>query len=115
MSALFGDLWSKSVDARVWSEKWMETIKKHPDIATDEGAMLGWFANAIMAGHDNASSHLLAERKEMLELLREVEWAMGINGLHACPVCLEMKYLDKKPLHTRDCRLAAMIAKLEAE
>lgn len=39
-------------DANVWVEEWMKTIKKHPKIPTDEGAMLGWFANAIMAGYD---------------------------------------------------------------
>lgn len=47
--------WPHTMDARVWTEEWMKTIKEHPGIPTDEGAMIGWFANAIMAGYDTAS------------------------------------------------------------
>jgi len=32
----------------------LEITKDKPEIASDEGAMIGWFANAIMAGYDNA-------------------------------------------------------------
>lgn len=39
-------------DAEVWAEEWLKIIKENPDIATDKGAMIGWFANAIMTGHD---------------------------------------------------------------
>ena len=39
-------------DATVWAKKWLEIIAENPDIPTDEGAMIGWFANAIMAGYD---------------------------------------------------------------
>lgn len=41
-------------DARIWTSEWLKTIDKHPDIPTNEGAMIGWFANAIMAGYDHA-------------------------------------------------------------
>jgi hypothetical protein len=41
-----------NTDARVWAAAWLETLAEHPQIATDEGTMLGWFANAIMAGYD---------------------------------------------------------------
>ena len=41
-------------DAAIWAKEWLKTIKKHPKIPTDEGTMIGWFANAIMAGHDHA-------------------------------------------------------------
>ena len=43
-------------DAQVWVKEWLKTIKEHPSIPTDEGAMIGWFANAIMAGYDRAKS-----------------------------------------------------------
>jgi hypothetical protein len=43
--------WFRSADARVWAQKFME-INAQKNIAADEGAMLGWFANAIMAGYD---------------------------------------------------------------
>jgi len=48
--------WPHTVDAQVWAKEWMKTIKEHPEIANDEGAMIGWFANAIMAGYDTAMS-----------------------------------------------------------
>lgn len=38
-----------TMDAAVWAA---EFVKLHPD--ADEGMMLGWFANAIMAGYDTA-------------------------------------------------------------
>ena len=44
--------WSRNLDARIWVEEWLKTIKKHPKIPHDPGTMLGWFSNAIMAGYD---------------------------------------------------------------
>ena len=43
-----------TTDARIWAQEWLETIQEHPDIPNDEGFMIGWFANAIMAGWDTA-------------------------------------------------------------
>lgn len=47
-------LFPHTMDARVWAKEWIKTIQEHPDIPTDEETMVGWFANAIMAGYDNA-------------------------------------------------------------
>lgn len=44
--------WSRSYDAHVWAKKFVEYVRRIPEIATDEGTMIGWFANAIMAGYD---------------------------------------------------------------
>ena len=41
--------------AKVWAEEFVRSVKIKPEIATDEGTMLGWFANAIMAGYDKAN------------------------------------------------------------
>jgi hypothetical protein len=41
-----------TMDASVWTYKWMETIKEHPEIPQDWETMIAWFANAIMAGYD---------------------------------------------------------------
>ena len=41
-----------TIDATIWTKEWMKTIKEHPEIPTDEGTMIAWFANAIMAGYD---------------------------------------------------------------
>ena len=39
-------------DAKIWAEEFVRIIKDKPQIATDEGTMMTWFANAIMAGYD---------------------------------------------------------------
>lgn len=41
-------------NAREWAEAFMSTF---PDVwpVVDEGTMLAWFANAIMAGYDTAT------------------------------------------------------------
>uniref|UniRef100_A0A6M3IE39 Phage protein n=1 Tax=viral metagenome TaxID=1070528 RepID=A0A6M3IE39_9ZZZZ len=39
-------------DAKVWAEEFVKIVKKKPSITTDEGTMIGWFANAIMTGYD---------------------------------------------------------------
>jgi hypothetical protein len=42
----------QSTDAQDWADEWMKCIKKNPSIPTDVACMVGWFANAIMAGYD---------------------------------------------------------------
>lgn len=39
-------------DAAVWAKFFMETQAKLGNPPLDEGTMLGWFANAMMAMHD---------------------------------------------------------------
>ncbi len=58
-------------DAVIWTQEWLKTIEKNPSIPTDEGAMIGWFANAIMAGYDHARHQV------MEDLLSHVEEASG--------------------------------------
>lgn len=48
-------VWPHTVDAKVWADEWAKTLAEHPGIATDKAAMIGWFANAIMAGYDYAA------------------------------------------------------------
>jgi len=43
------------MDAVVWARSWLEHVRLNPSIATDEGTMVAWFANAIMAGYDEAA------------------------------------------------------------
>jgi hypothetical protein len=49
-----GKAWPQTMDAVVWAKEFVETATRIPSIATDEGTMIGWFANAIMAGYDEA-------------------------------------------------------------
>lgn len=57
-------------DAQVWAKRWHEIITEHPAIPTDEGAMIGWFANAIMAGYDEGRRH--EQKRDIVEKLREI-------------------------------------------
>lgn len=43
-------------DAYKWAEYWLQVFHEHPEIAEDRDVMMGWFANAIMAGFDSHSS-----------------------------------------------------------
>jgi len=48
----------QSFDSRVWAKEFMglynKNIMKRNHLWIDEGLMVGWFANAIMAGFDEA-------------------------------------------------------------
>lgn len=57
-------------DAQVWTKAWLETISEHPNIPTDEGTMIGWFANAIMAGYDQGRR--VEQERDIGEKLREI-------------------------------------------
>jgi hypothetical protein len=52
-------------NAAVWAEFFMETLKENPDLEIDEGLMISWFANAMMAMHDHIYSKL--EREGILD------------------------------------------------
>jgi hypothetical protein len=43
---------TQTTDAKIWAQEWLKILKENPSIATDEGTMIGWFANSIMAGYD---------------------------------------------------------------
>lgn len=48
-------------NAQVWAKRWIEVIAEHPNIPTDEGTMIAWFANAIESGREQGRRE--AERK----------------------------------------------------
>jgi hypothetical protein len=43
-----------STDAKIWAQEFMKIWQEEPIDILDEDLMLGWFANAIMAGYDSA-------------------------------------------------------------
>jgi len=45
-----------SFDCRDWAKAFVERVKTDPAIATDEGAMMAWFASALMRGFDEHAS-----------------------------------------------------------
>jgi hypothetical protein len=46
------DDFSQSFNAEPWAAAFVARVRENPSIATDEGTMLTWFANAIMRGYD---------------------------------------------------------------
>ena len=42
------------MDGLKWAKSFVAHVNWKPEIATDEGTMVGWFATAIMAGYDEA-------------------------------------------------------------
>ena len=60
---------TQTFDARVWAREWMQYIRRRPSIATNEECMLGWFANAIMAGYDEAMRMHRRWRNESMRVL----------------------------------------------
>lgn len=45
---------SSSTDAQYWAKEFMKIWQNEPIDIMDEEMMVGWFANAIMAGYDEA-------------------------------------------------------------
>ncbi len=89
---------TQSFDARDWAKAFVEHVTANPAIATDEGTMIGWFANAIMRGYDEyprrqaASASLdregLAIRAD--EVQREMtRYCAGLDHWHEMPVVVE--------------------------
>ena len=62
----------QSMDARVWAKEFMRLYNdKHqaePNELIDEGLMIGWFANAIMAGYDKAIRIYEPKPQEQVEI-----------------------------------------------
>lgn len=52
-----------SFDARDWAQAFVDMLDTHPEAATDKGTMVGWFANALMRGYDEAVMRM-ADAKE---------------------------------------------------
>jgi hypothetical protein len=51
-------------DAREWARDFLAAVHRDPEIATDEGTMIGWFANAIMAGYDHALDRVATQPEQ---------------------------------------------------
>jgi hypothetical protein len=43
--------WPHTIDARTWADRFLE---RFPNGGYDVADLIAWFANAIMAGYDNA-------------------------------------------------------------
>lgn len=59
-----------NTDAQTWAREFVKMVQANPAIPTDEGTMIGWFANAIMAGHDEGRR--IEQKRDIGEKLREI-------------------------------------------
>ena len=53
------------IDGQIWAKEFIK-INKEKDIANEEGTMIGWFANAIMAGWDESARRMQKDLRASL-------------------------------------------------
>ena len=59
-----------NTDAQVWAQAFVKLVQEKPEIATDEGTMIAWFANAIVSGVDEGRSTEL--KRDIVEKFHEI-------------------------------------------
>jgi hypothetical protein len=75
---------TQTFDARIWAKEWMRITSKNPNIATDEGTMLGWFSNALMAGYDRADRDWRRKINIKNKIVNQIEDVSNIS-IHIIP------------------------------
>ena len=65
--------WPETFDGQTWAKEFIRNVKDHPANATDEGTMIGWFANAIMVGYDRAISNT---KQSVPKIVERADWEM---------------------------------------
>lgn len=73
----FNDLIGET-DAQKWAKEFVKVAHLRPDLPRDEGTMVGWFANAIMAGHDEGRR--VERSRGFHELIREIAYQSAGAG-----------------------------------
>lgn len=56
-----------TMDARIWADEFNRVLVSKNEQPYDPGWLIGWFANAIMCGHDHASRKLESDLKAALK------------------------------------------------
>lgn len=84
---------TNTFDAKLWVDEWIETITKNPSIPTDKEAMLGWFANALMAGYNRAKKENAGRNYQYTEYQVRQHNANLFCRVDDCPHCLEVSRL----------------------
>jgi hypothetical protein len=65
--------WPHTTDAVKWAKEFNKVLVSKGEQPWDPGFLIGWFANAIMAGHDNAWMKATNEYRSQLEKFRAAE------------------------------------------
>ena len=63
----------EAFDAVEWARSFISHARSIPGLATDEGAMVAWFANAIMEGYDRGRGDIAKEVNNKLLFLQEID------------------------------------------
>jgi hypothetical protein len=108
--------WPHTIDAGAWADQWLKiTANKPREAFNDRGWILGWFANAIMAGYDTANFRMVqtaVERDKLRAALREeaIRWTQDLSGrteqMKFCNRCLERWKPDEPEKHAPECLVA---------
>jgi hypothetical protein len=81
----------RTADAQLWALAFVKHVRLKPSIATDEGAMIAWFSQAILAGVDERDRHYRACRELEADTAAHVKlWRLereAINGALARAYC----------------------------
>lgn len=65
-------------DAQKWAHEFAKVAELRPDIPRDEGTMIGWFANAIMAGYDQGARN--ERNRGIVSIIREIAFESAGAG-----------------------------------
>ena len=76
-----------TIDAREWAKEFNATACKLGYQVMDEGWLVAWFANAIMAGYDTATMRLAADNAALR--LKVQEYNSALDAMTARYVVLE--------------------------
>lgn len=68
-----------TIDAREWAKEFNATACKLGYQVMDEGWLVAWFANAIMAGYDTATMRLAADNAALRLKVQELEQSARVN------------------------------------
>ena len=51
------------IDARIWAKEFLKVAHAKPEVPFDEEFMIGWFANSVMAGYDEAQRRAASQQE----------------------------------------------------
>lgn len=77
MQSAYNDLVGET-DAQKWAHEFVKVAHLRPDIPLDEGTMISWFANAIMAGYDQGVQH--ERSRGIVSIIREIAYQSAGAG-----------------------------------
>ena len=93
-----GDLLKRlDIDGHKWAKEFVKIVKEKPEIPTDEGTMIGWFCNSMMAGYDRGMKDAnLKEEINPKESLSDQIAKINVVGLLVPYYAYDPNYVKEK-------------------